>query len=173
MQDERVIYLNYVTVGRASQDWPYNLPYLVGVSIAMIKHCGQKQLADERVYFNLKFSGRISSLRELRIQFVQEHNSKNWSGGHGERLFSGLCFMVVSACSLITPRMDCPEVDPPTMGWTLIYHLLINNIHHRLVYRLIFWRHFPNWCSLSSVNLACVMLTNKNARYLFSRVKRF
>lgn len=69
------------------------------VSIAVIKHHGQKQLVAKRVYFSSQFLEQELKQRPLKI-------AAYWSYSWSYLLFF-----------FVQPKTICPGVAPPTMGW--------------------------------------------------------
>lgn len=107
---------------------------LVRVSIAMIKHHDQKQLAEKRVYFILQLSGHSPSLRTVR---VGTYDTK-LKGGTGTEVIEECCLL---ACPLwltqfvfLCIRTTFPGITLPSVGWSHSPQSLIKKIPHRLAY---------------------------------------
>jgi hypothetical protein len=69
----------------------------IGVSTVVIKHHGQKQLGEERVYVILQLSGHSLSLWEVRAETQGRNLEAGGSRGHGRELLTGLLLMARSA----------------------------------------------------------------------------
>jgi hypothetical protein len=96
------------------------------VSIAVIKHCDQKQLGEEGVCFSLHF----------QVTVTERGQGRSWGRGRGEVLLTGLLLMACPDCSLRAPRTATWEWDGPLWdGPTHINHQP-RKCCHRLAHQL-------------------------------------
>lgn len=102
--------------------WPTFPPWCVSLlCIPAIKHHGQNQPRDRKVYFTYN-PDRSPSMKEVRaeIQVGQENGGRNWSRGHREVMLTGLLSMACSFCFVIASSTTIPRVgahnclEPPT-----------------------------------------------------------
>lgn len=87
---------------------------LVRISVALIKHYGQKATSRERIYLTY-----ISWVMVYKEKQRQEPRGKDWVGSQGSTLCTCLFLMVFSACFFIQlwlPAQGCTtprELGPP------------------------------------------------------------
>ena len=104
---------------------------LVRLPVSVMKHDDQKAIWEGKCVFGLHFPvTHCSSLKEVRTggQPRQESGGRNWCGGHGAVLLTGLYLMTCSACFFIEPRTISPGMALPTVGWILIHQLPVKKM---------------------------------------------
>lgn len=106
------------------------------LGLFVIKHHTQKKHEEERVYFSLKLIGHPGEKSDRNI------NQKPGGRNRGGMLFPALILMVCSVFLLLIhqyrSRTAHSELGPPTS---------IQEMHHRLSWRTIWWEQFLNWGS--------------------------
>ena len=115
----------------------------VCVSFAVIKHFPTKTSWEGKGFVSSWYSGHNpitegSWGRNSR----QEPGGRNWSRDHGETLLPGLFSTACSIGFLVHPRLTCPEVSPPTVGWVLPHQSVIKQMSHRHAHGPVWWRQF-------------------------------
>ena len=105
------------------------------VTVAIIKHHGQKQFGEKRVYV---------AYVSTSLFIMEGSQGWNWWRNQWEVLLTSLFIMAYTAYFLIEPRTTSQEVAPPTMDWALpINHS--KKMLCRFVYSPILWRQFLKW----------------------------
>ena len=91
---------------------------LVRVSIAVMKHHGQKASWEGKGLFGLHFCIAVHHQRKAGQELKQ---NRNLEAGTEAEAMEGSCLfpMACSACFLIEPRTTSSRVALPIMGWVL------------------------------------------------------
>lgn len=145
---------------------------LAGVSIVVIKHCDQKQLEQERVYFPyISTSQSITQGswgRNLEAGLMQKprRNAACWLGPPVwayHLAYTGLSTHCAvgsgGVCHPLGRWSWAVWESRVNKSWPI--NPLINKLPHKLAHRLIWWGHFLNWDSVFP-NHSCLYQVDKN-----------
>lgn len=113
---------------------------LFRVTIALMKHCGQKQCDGGKCLFVFYIISHCP-LREAKVETWtgSEYEGRSWCKGHVERLFVLHCMFSLISCST---QNSSPEMAPTRVDWALKSQSLIKKVSYRSAHSSILWGTF-------------------------------
>ena len=133
-------------------------PVSVWVSIALMKHHGQKASWGGKGWFDLYFHIAVNHQRSQdRKSNGAGPEGRSWGRGYEGVLLTGLPPLACPTCLLTEPRTTSSGMAPPTKGfpqWSLT---------EKMPYSWSSWRHFFNWAFFLSYNSSLCQVDTKPA----------